>query len=196
MKFVKATKKQSFARVALVGVSGAGKTYSALRIMRGLLPTGRIAVIDSERGSASKYSNVFEFNVLELDSFSPITYVQAIEAAAAEGSEVAPAVEGEAPAEAATIAALAEGDADMVSMARPFLADAEFVNKAAAGTPERINTCIGCNQACLDHVFQRKIASCLVNPRACNETELVIRPAAAKKKVAVVGAVSLTWVTV
>jgi len=83
---------------------------------------------------------------------------------------------------------LARGDADMVSMARPFLADAEFVNKAASGRADEINTCIACNQACLDHIFERKTCSCLVNPRACNETELVIRPAAAKKKVAVVGA--------
>ena len=83
---------------------------------------------------------------------------------------------------------LARGDADMVSMARPFLADAEFVNKAAAGRADEINTCIACNQACLDHIFERKTCSCLVNPRACNETELVIKPAAAKKKVAVVGA--------
>jgi 2,4-dienoyl-CoA reductase (NADPH2) len=83
---------------------------------------------------------------------------------------------------------LARGDADMVSMARPFLADAEFVNKAAAGRADEINTCIACNQACLDHIFERKTCSCLVNPRACNETELVIKPAAVKKKVAVVGA--------
>ncbi|MBI4989375.1 MAG: NADPH-dependent 2,4-dienoyl-CoA reductase [Rhodocyclales bacterium] len=83
---------------------------------------------------------------------------------------------------------LARGDADMVSMARPFLADAEFVNKASAGRADEINTCIACNQACLDHIFERKTCSCLVNPRACNETELVIRPTAAKKKVAVVGA--------
>jgi len=83
---------------------------------------------------------------------------------------------------------LARGDADMVSMARPFLADAEFVNKAASGRADEINTCIACNQACLDHIFERKTCSCLVNPRACNETELVIKPAAAKKKVAVVGA--------
>ncbi|PWB39505.1 MAG: NADPH-dependent 2,4-dienoyl-CoA reductase [Rhodocyclales bacterium] len=83
---------------------------------------------------------------------------------------------------------LARGDADMVSMARPFLADAEFVNKAAAGRADEINTCIACNQACLDHIFERKTCSCLVNPRACNETELKILPAAAKKKVAVVGA--------
>jgi 2,4-dienoyl-CoA reductase (NADPH2) len=83
---------------------------------------------------------------------------------------------------------LADGCADMVSMARPLLADADFVNKAAAGRADEINTCIACNQACLDHVFQRKIASCLVNPRAAFETELVIRPAAARKRVAVVGA--------
>jgi 2,4-dienoyl-CoA reductase (NADPH2) len=83
---------------------------------------------------------------------------------------------------------LADGCADMVSMARPLLADAEFVNKAAAGRADEINTCIACNQACLDHVFQRKIASCLVNPRAAFETELVIGPAAARKRVAVVGA--------
>ena len=83
---------------------------------------------------------------------------------------------------------LARGDADMVSMARPFLADAEFVNKAAAGRADEINTCIACNQACLDHIFQRQTCSCLVNPRACNETELLITKAAAKKKVAVVGA--------
>ena len=83
---------------------------------------------------------------------------------------------------------LARGDADMVSMARPFLADAEFVNKAASGRADEINTCIACNQACLDHIFERKTCSCLVNPRACNETELVIKPAAAKKKIAVVGA--------
>jgi 2,4-dienoyl-CoA reductase (NADPH2) len=83
---------------------------------------------------------------------------------------------------------LARGDADMVSMARPFLADAEFVNKASAGRADEINTCIACNQACLDHIFERKTCSCLVNPRACNETELKILPAAAKKKVAVVGA--------
>jgi 2,4-dienoyl-CoA reductase (NADPH2) len=83
---------------------------------------------------------------------------------------------------------LADGDADMVSMARPFLADPDFVNKAIAGTPERINTCIACNQACLDHVFQQKRASCLVNPRACYETELNFPPTSGKKKVAVIGA--------
>ncbi|MER6086072.1 NADPH-dependent 2,4-dienoyl-CoA reductase [Streptomyces sp. NPDC001833] len=83
---------------------------------------------------------------------------------------------------------LAEGHADMVSMARPFLADPDFVAKAAAGTPEAINTCIGCNQACLDHTFSGKVASCLVNPRACHETELVLAPTRLKKRVAVVGA--------
>lgn len=83
---------------------------------------------------------------------------------------------------------LAEGCADMVSMARPLLADAEFVNKAAAGKADTINTCIGCNQACLDHTFSGKITSCLVNPRACHETILKIEPASAKKRVAVVGA--------
>jgi 2,4-dienoyl-CoA reductase (NADPH2) len=83
---------------------------------------------------------------------------------------------------------LAEGYADMVSLARPFLADPSFVNKAAAGTPEAINTCIGCNQACLDHTFSRKITSCLVNPRACHETELVLSPTRRRKTVAVVGA--------
>jgi 2,4-dienoyl-CoA reductase (NADPH2) len=76
----------------------------------------------------------------------------------------------------------------MVSMARPLLADAEFVNKAAAGRADEINTCIACNQACLDHVFQRKIASCLVNPRAAFETEIVIRRAESPKRFAVVGA--------
>jgi len=83
---------------------------------------------------------------------------------------------------------LARGDADMVSMARPFLADSEFVNKAASGKSEEINTCIACNQACLDHIFVGKTASCLVNPRACHETELVIKPTTNKKRVAVVGA--------
>jgi len=83
---------------------------------------------------------------------------------------------------------LAEGCADMVSMARPLLADAAFVNKAAQGRADRINTCIACNQACLDHVFQNKTSSCLVNPRACHETELVYRPASARKRIAVVGA--------
>ena len=71
---------------------------------------------------------------------------------------------------------LAAGEADLVSMARPLLADADFVNKAAAGRADEINTCIACNQACLDHVFVNKKASCLVNPRACRETELVLLP--------------------
>ena len=83
---------------------------------------------------------------------------------------------------------LANGEADMVSMARPFLADADFVRKAAEGRADEINICIGCNQACLDHTFQGKVSSCLVNPRACNETELVYTPAQAHKKIAVVGA--------
>ena len=83
---------------------------------------------------------------------------------------------------------LAEGCADMVSMARPLLADPEFVNKAAAGKADEINTCIGCNQACLDHTFSGKITSCLVNPRACHETILKIEPVTAKKRIAVVGA--------
>ena len=83
---------------------------------------------------------------------------------------------------------LAGGDADMVSMARPLLADPDFVNKAAAGRADEINTCIACNQACLDHVFQRKIASCLVNPRAGHETELRYEPTRKPRKFAVVGA--------
>ncbi|MFG2763399.1 oxidoreductase [Streptomyces rubiginosohelvolus] len=83
---------------------------------------------------------------------------------------------------------LASGRADMVSMARPFLADPEFVAKAAAGRADAINTCIGCNQACLDHIFSLKITSCLVNPRACHETELVLSPTRIRKRVAVVGA--------
>ena len=83
---------------------------------------------------------------------------------------------------------LAEGCADMVSMARPLLADADFVRKARQGRADEINTCIACNQACLDHTFGGKITSCLVNPRACHETELVIAPTAAKKRIAVVGA--------
>jgi 2,4-dienoyl-CoA reductase (NADPH2) len=83
---------------------------------------------------------------------------------------------------------LAAGDADMVSMARPLLADPEWVAKARNGRAERINTCIACNQACLDHVFENRRATCLVNPRACYETELVIRPAAIRKRVAVIGA--------
>ena len=83
---------------------------------------------------------------------------------------------------------LATGCADMVSMARPFLADADFVNKAAAGRAELIAPCIACNQACLDHTFSGKLTSCLVNPRACSESELVIAPAAVQKTIAVVGA--------
>jgi len=83
---------------------------------------------------------------------------------------------------------LARGDADMVSMARPLLADAEFVKKARQGRPQEINICIACNQACLDHTFERKICSCLVNPRACRETELNYLPAAQPRKIAVVGA--------
>ncbi|WP_055695656.1 NADPH-dependent 2,4-dienoyl-CoA reductase [Streptomyces prasinopilosus] len=83
---------------------------------------------------------------------------------------------------------LAEGHADMVSMARPMLADPDFVAKAADGRPEAINTCIGCNQACLDHTFNLQITSCLVNPRACHETELVLSPTRRRKRVAVVGA--------
>jgi 2,4-dienoyl-CoA reductase (NADPH2) len=83
---------------------------------------------------------------------------------------------------------LAGGGADMVSLARPLLADPEWANKARAGRPQAINTCIACNQACLDHVFENKTASCLVNPRAVNETELVYRATAAPRTVAVVGA--------
>ena len=83
---------------------------------------------------------------------------------------------------------LANGDADLISMARPFLADPEFVNKAAANQAERINTCIGCNQACLDHVFNGKTSSCLVNPRACEETRIIIAPTQAIKTIAIVGA--------
>ncbi|HEX5304805.1 MAG TPA: NADPH-dependent 2,4-dienoyl-CoA reductase [Dyella sp.] len=83
---------------------------------------------------------------------------------------------------------IASGHADMVSMARPLLADPQWVRKAEADRSERINTCIACNQACLDHVFQNKRASCLVNPRACHETELVLAPAAVVKRIAVVGA--------
>ncbi len=83
---------------------------------------------------------------------------------------------------------LARGDADMVSMARPFLADAEFVIKAEQDRADEINTCIGCNQACLDHVFNGKLTSCLVNPRACHELELTIKPAEQTKRIAVIGA--------
>ena len=83
---------------------------------------------------------------------------------------------------------LADGCADMVSMARPFLADPDFVAKAAAGKGAQIAPCIACNQACLDHTFQMKISSCLVNPKACFETELVVQKAVNTKRVAVVGA--------
>jgi len=83
---------------------------------------------------------------------------------------------------------LAAGHADMISMARPFLADAFLVNKAAEGREEEINTCIACNQACLDHTFSNKLASCLVNPRACHETELNYDKADQPKNIAVVGA--------
>ncbi len=83
---------------------------------------------------------------------------------------------------------LADGMADMVSMARPFLADPEFVKKAREGRRDEINTCIACNQACLDHVFKNQIASCLVNPRAAFETLLRIEPVKARRKIAVVGA--------
>ncbi len=83
---------------------------------------------------------------------------------------------------------LSNGQADMVSMARPFLADAEFVNKAAKGQSDKINTCIACNQGCLDHVFARQRATCLVNPVACYETELVFKQASTSKKLAVIGA--------
>ncbi|MFJ3697202.1 FAD-dependent oxidoreductase [Streptomyces sp. NPDC090052] len=83
---------------------------------------------------------------------------------------------------------LAGGCADMVSLARPFLADPEFVAKAAQGRSDTINTCIGCNQACLDHTFSGLITSCLVNPRACRETELVLSPTRRRKRVGVVGA--------
>ena len=83
---------------------------------------------------------------------------------------------------------LAGGDADMVSMARPLLADSQWVGKAREGRADAINTCIACNQACLDHVFENRRATCMVNPRACNETELAIRPAAIRKRIAVIGA--------
>lgn len=85
-------------------------------------------------------------------------------------------------------AILARGDADMVSMARPLLADSHWADKAACGRDDEINTCIACNQACLDHVFQGKVTSCLVNPRACHETELNYPPCQKPKKLAVVGA--------
>ena len=83
---------------------------------------------------------------------------------------------------------LEDGSADMVSLARPFLADAEFVNKAAQGRADEINTCIACNQACLDHTFANKLASCLVNPRAVHETEIIIQRTPTRKRFAVVGA--------
>jgi len=83
---------------------------------------------------------------------------------------------------------LAAGHADLISMARPFLADPAFVKKAGEGRADEINTCIGCNQACLDHIFQGQVASCLVNPRACRETKFVISPTPAPKRIAVVGA--------
>ncbi len=85
-------------------------------------------------------------------------------------------------------AVLASGGADLVSMARPLLADPDWVAKARAGKPQTINTCIACNQACLDHVFENKPASCLVNPRACAETELNYTPTRTARQIAVVGA--------
>ncbi len=85
-------------------------------------------------------------------------------------------------------AVLASGEADFVSMARPLLADPDFVRKAATGRAASINTCIACNQACLDHTFANELASCLVNPRACHETELVVRPVTVSRRIAVVGA--------
>jgi len=85
-------------------------------------------------------------------------------------------------------AVLARGDADMVSLARPFLADADFVAKTRANRADTINTCIACNQACLDFIFSGQTATCLVNPRACRETELQITPSAQRKSIAVVGA--------
>ena len=88
---------------------------------------------------------------------------------------------------------LASGAADMVSMARPFLADPDFVAKAAAGRADTIAPCIACNQACLDHTFSGKISTCLVNPRACNETEMPITPAENPRRIAVVGAGPRGW---
>ncbi|ONF66942.1 NADPH-dependent 2,4-dienoyl-CoA reductase [Amycolatopsis keratiniphila] len=84
--------------------------------------------------------------------------------------------------------ALASGDADLVSMARPFLADPEWIRKAETGREDEINTCIACNQACLDHAFKRKLVSCMVNPRAGHETTLTLSPTRKTKRVAVVGA--------
>ncbi len=83
---------------------------------------------------------------------------------------------------------LANGEADLISMARPLLADPEFVKKASEGRPENINTCIACNQACLDRAFSAKSVSCLVNPRACRETELIYLPTNRPKRIAVIGA--------
>ena len=83
---------------------------------------------------------------------------------------------------------IARGDADMVSMARPFLADAAILSKAQSGRADEINTCIGCNQACLDQIFAGKVTSCLVNPRACHETKMPVTPAVTPKRLAVVGA--------
>lgn len=83
---------------------------------------------------------------------------------------------------------LATGNADIISMARPMLADPDFMLKAQAGKADEINTCIGCNQACLDHIFQMKLVSCLVNPQACHETKLLITPTSNPKEIAVVGA--------
>ena len=83
---------------------------------------------------------------------------------------------------------LSDGCADMVSMARPFLADSDLVLKAMENRSDEINTCIACNQACLDHTFNMKLSSCIVNPRACHETLLNYPPAKKKKKIAVVGA--------
>ena len=89
------------------------------------------------------------------------------------------------PAQAEAL--IASGQANMVSMARPFLADADFVAKAMARKADEINTCIACNQGCLDYIFKGKVCTCLVNPRACYETELVIEPATSKKQIAVIG---------
>ncbi|NKE11022.1 FAD-dependent oxidoreductase, partial [Kocuria subflava] len=83
---------------------------------------------------------------------------------------------------------LAAGHADLISMARPFLADPEWVDKAGSGRADQINTCIACNQACLDHTFAHKRATCLVNPRAGNETSLILSPARRVKHIAVIGA--------
>ncbi len=83
---------------------------------------------------------------------------------------------------------LVEGGADLVSMARPFLADAEFVRKAESGVPHLIAPCIACNQACLDHTFTHRISTCMVNPRACHETSLVVSSAGRRRRIAVVGA--------